>query len=305
MKRARFVRLAVPSLMLPVFLSLAVCAQTVVCPTDLGSRGLQSAIDEVPAGGVLILQAGVYTANAVVVAPITILGVPGVVLQPQDPSRAVITVRNTRDVSIRGLTINHAPVGVEISAASCTIAECSINTSGIGVEFFSIGSHVIVVRDCTVRGQGVGVQMVGAGTALLSNCRIEATGPGILVGGLTTLVAVGCTISRCYDGIVASSGADVFLHANVLQANMGSGIRLAALPPEAESLADGTLCAVDNRILDNVHWGIVYTTFDGTDCGVPNRQVAGAGNTLTGNGNGIACPPDLIPIGFLRGQEPE
>ena len=304
MRRAKgFIQLAAVSLLVLVFLGPALGAQTIACPEDLASRTLQSVIDEVPAGGVLILQKGIYHANVVIAAPITILGGPGVMLRPEDPSRSVAAIQDTERVVIQGLTIDHAPLGFDISAASCSIVDCSITTSEIGVDFLSLGQHAIVIQDCTLRGQGVGLRMVGTGTALVSACRIEVTGPGMLVGGTTTLIAVGCTITYCGEGIVAWFGANVFLHANALQANMLSGLRLSEAPPEVATLVDGVVCATDNRIADNINWGIVYGTLDSATCGIPDRQLVGTGNTVTGNGYGAVCPADLIPEGFLRVDE--
>jgi len=306
MRYAReFARWAVWLLVPSVVLSAVVTAQTIVGPTDLASRSLQSVVDEVPAGGILILEAGVYIANVVIDAPIAILGGPDVVLRPEDQSRPAISVRDTEDVLIQDLRIDRAGLGFEISGASCSIVGCSIATSEIGASFVSMGARVLIIRDCALRGKGVGIQTVGIGTALVSTCHIEMTGPGILVGGMTALSAVGCMITRCSDGIVATFGSDVFLRANILQANLRSGFRLSELPAVVAPIADGIVCAIDNRSVDNIHWGVVYTTGDGGTCGVPDRKIVGAGNTITGNGYGPVCPADLIPEGFLQVDESE
>ena len=98
MRYAReFARWAVWLLVPSVVLSAVVTAQTIVGPTDLASRSLQSVVDEVPAGGILILEAGVYIANVVIDAPIAVLGGPDVVLRPEDQSRPAISVRDTED----------------------------------------------------------------------------------------------------------------------------------------------------------------------------------------------------------------
>jgi hypothetical protein len=304
-RRRRYVWVTVYAMPLLVALSAGVSAQTVVCPADLASRSLQSVIDEIPAGGILILEEGRYFANAVIRAPVTILGGQGVELRPEDPARAVITIRDTEGVSIRGLNIDHAPLGLYVRNASCSIVGCSMATSEMGMDFSSPGTHVLVLQDCTLRGQGVGIRTVGTGTALVSACHIEMSGPGILVAGMTTLFAVGCTVTRCSDGVVASFGANLFLHANTLEANMGSGLRLSEPPEEVRAFARGTVCATDNQIVNNIHWGIAYVTTDGPECEPTNRQVLGVGNTVAGNGYGDVCPVGFVSQGFFKVDEPD
>lgn len=248
-------RLSIGAAMLVALVSCVANAQTIVTPVDVEARGLESVINEVPVGGILILGSGEYSANAVVSQPILIVAEAEAVLRPEDPSVAVLTIRDTEDVLICGLTVEEASRGIEVLNSSCTIARCLINSFDIGIEVLSPGPHVAAIQDCAIAGKGIGIEVVGAGTAVVTDCEIRVSGTGIMVAGLASLVANHCSISRCLDGIVAATSADVLLYANTITENLSTGIRLASVPPELKDLARGILSAVDNTIAENVNWG--------------------------------------------------
>lgn len=306
MRRAKSVLSLLTSLVLILFLvSFAITAQVIVGPSDLESRPLQAVIDEMTSGEALILQPGIYLTNAVLDDSISILGGPGVILRPLDPSRPIIAIREVENATIQGLVIEQASIGLEIKDSSCTISDCSINTSEIGVKLLSLDSHVVVLLDCSVQGDGIGMQVLGLGTVLLSRCTIAGMGTGISIGGSAKLVASNCTVSECYDGIVVAISADAILYSSILRNNYSNGIRLAPLPPELGGATEGILCAVGTDIVGNLRWGISYSTVDGTTCRDTIGHITGAGNMIAGNGDGPACPADLLPEGFVRIQEPE
>lgn len=297
--------LAKAAILLVLLASVPAVAQSTISPAQLGPRSLQTVVNDVPVGGVLVLQPGVYVTNVAIEAPITIVGEPGAVLQALNYSVAVMTVRDTEGVTIRGLALQQASTGLDISNSSCSILECSINTTGIGVKIFSLGSQTAILRDCSIQGEGIGIQVLGRVTALLANCDIVRMGTGISVAGLATLVASNCTVSGCYDGIQAAISSDVLLSASRIYNNLSSGIRLTPIPSEVEALASGSLCAVGNEITGNLRWGISYSTVDSAVCETADVQVLGTRNSLTGNGFGLSCPIDLLPDGFTIAEGTE
>ncbi len=292
-------------LMLFLFLPCA-SAQTVVSPEDLHHETLQAVIDRVPIGDVLVLQAGDYTANLILHHAMTLVAEPGVTIRPEDPSQPAVLVEDVTGVLIRGLAIEDAGVGCEISQSSCSLEECTIRDSETGVRILSFSAGPVIVHACTIEQAQIGLHTFGSGSVLISDCRIRDAGVGIMISATGTLLADHVDVSLCYDGIVLVDSARTVLFASSVHDNVGSGIRLSKLPDELAGFADdGSLYAVDCEFTNNTQWGISYSSATGMACcETPGAtRISGQGNVLSGNGSGPQCPDGLLPVGFLASEE--
>jgi hypothetical protein len=302
--RFAWLQLGVISILL--LTGLAAAAQVVVGPEQLNAQTLQEVIDALPAGGTLLLQAGTYLTNVEIDKPLTWAGEPGVYLQALDTSVPVITISGASGVVLRGLYVEKASFGISIMDSACSLFDCTIRASEVGLRVISQEPLATALQRCAFRGNGsgIGIEALGACNVMMSECTVEGLGTGLLIGGAATVVASECTVSACYDGVVSSLGAKAVLVDSHVLNNHGDGIRLAPLPAELAFMTTGTLVAVRTEILDNSGWGIRVSSNPGvgTACEDVPASALGTGNHLAGNGYGPVCPADLVPASFSTAE---
>ncbi|MBU0595862.1 right-handed parallel beta-helix repeat-containing protein, partial [Candidatus Bipolaricaulota bacterium] len=181
-------------------LSTVACGSTsplLVSAENGGLSRIQDAIDATAPGGIIVIRSGTYKENLLIDRPLTLIGEDGAIVEPEDPSQPAIVVEKTEAVSIQGLTIRNAIVGIELMNSSCTILDCLIRASGTGVNSVAFEGTTVLMDHVEFRGGGT-----GTGVALLANCEFESFGTGASLGGAASTVIRGCSFERCFDGVV-------------------------------------------------------------------------------------------------------
>lgn len=283
-------------------LSTVACGSTppaTVLAKDDGPGRIQDAIDGIDPGGIIVIRSGTYKENLLIDRPLTLIGEDGVTVEPEDPSQPAIIVRETGAVSIQGLTIRDAVVGIELISSSCSIVDCLIRASGTGVRSVAFEGTTVLIDHVEFRGDGTGtgVAILGRGFTLLADCQFDLLGTGASLGGAASTVVRGCSFGRCFDGIAVMNSVPAVLIGNVIRGNYGNGINLSQNPA---LVPDEALVLVGNTIEENGHWGISLCGFDAIEPAIRFGRIEGADNAFRGNGQGRTCPEDLtLPSGFF------
>ena len=225
--------------------SLWLCAVIGMMAVPLTAETLQSRIDAVPEGGVLLLEAGIYHGAITIDRAMTLRGVPGAIV---DGGRqgSVIRVR-ADDVRIEGLTIRNS--GLKLGKD-----EAGIHSTGDGVVI--MGNRI---ESCL---HGIYLREV-AGGEIRDNSILGATGSGLepvfdaltegtpRAGGTEFCAVALLNENRRGNGIHLFSSTDVRIEGNRI-ARTRDGIYF--------SFADHCVVA-DNRVSET-RYGLHYMYSD-------------------------------------------
>ncbi len=293
-------RMGVVSMVLLLMIAPWAIGQTrmlIVSTCSEGSHRIQDAINAAADGGIVVIEPGIYRENLEICRPATILGQEGVILEPETQDRPAMTVDQAVGVSIYGVQIRNAAVGIDVSVSSCLIADCTIRASKIGVRIMTFADDLVSLCSTVVHGEGFGVSVLGSGTTALSICEFDGLATGASIGGIALVSVSGCTFERCYDGLVIASAATAILADNLIGSNHGSGVRLDASPGGAE---EGSLALLRNTIEANGRWGLSLCGVNGMTGVELFGQILGWENQFADNGLGATCPVDLpLPEAFF------
>jgi len=278
----------------------AMAAGTLRVGTGAGCfSGIQDAIDAAEDGTIIAIDEGAYRENLTIDRPVTLLGGGGVRLIPEDVARPAIAIGDTEGVTVSGLRIEEAKVGIDISGSPCMIADCSIGASEVGIAVLLSDGDAVTILDTVVRDErtGIGATVLGAGSVLFTRCTFRRLATGLLIGGLGMTGLQACELEGCYEAVVASATATVLLAQCGVHDSYANAIRLERGPFPAD---DGALLAIDCVIEDSGGWGITLCGLDGIPPDAPFGRIGGFGNVFAGNGRGIICPAAFeLPEGFV------
>lgn len=279
---------------------ITLSAQTTVTAFPAGKEfpTIQEAIDEANPGDTIVVDDGSYRENLEVTKPLTILGIGGVTLLPEDRAIPAIRIAGAEGVLIRNVRVEAAATAIEVTQSTCRITGCWLGTTETGVQVVVLGSDRVSFEQCTFTGRGVGVLTVGDGTVEIVDCGFIGIGTGALLGGATSVLVAGCAFVECHEGISLSSSVKGTIVDNRIDDSRGSGILVGPAPSH---VWDGPLVFVSNVIRNSMKWGISL-------CGISLSEelsfkglLGGFGNTIEGeDGLGLACPADYEwPDGFF------
>jgi nitrous oxidase accessory protein len=204
----RSIELALALALGGVTLGTATAQQPVVVDPSGTVRTLAEALRLTPAGGRIVVHAGVYRAPTVLVDhPVTIVGDSGAVLE-SDQGQQIMTV-TADDVTIRGLTLRHVATSFVEDRAAIKVQDatnCVIENNRIDDAFFGI--YLARVDRCRVAHN----------TLHASKGKESASGNGIHLWTSTHITIDGNEITGHRDGIYLE-----FSHASDVRDNLSEG----------------------------------------------------------------------------------
>jgi len=293
-------------LMAPLSAARAQGSTAEICIVGFDSEfaTIQSAINAVSEGGVVLVQPGTYVENVEIVRPVTLIGTDGVTIEAADGGRAVLDVVDTEGVWIGNLALRGEASGVWIADSACTIMNCDIlcgevpaNTVGVGIDIYTgvepqTPSRSIAIIGCRVQAGDVGVSVFTSSPAAVTILGCEFVGRpaaedetwdlDFALGGFK---GIGVVTTFACDLTVAASTFDRLATGGLL---VGAGIR-AISDSTFRSCGTG-LIATDTAEIHLIESQFVDNTLDGLSLGClfSSARVAGSqtliGNVICGNG---------------------
>lgn len=246
---------------LGVALALALVSSACVSGGETVQGDLAAAIAAASPGAVLTLGSERYAGPLVVDKPLTIIGAAGSVIVGEDAG-PVITVIDTRDVTIRDIAIEGGRSGVLV-----------VRSEGVTLDGVRVAQalwHGIVAQDssievidCHVSGlrapQPQGVEIINSDSrppSLVSGCRIE----GPVFEGIVSHVS---HVTFENNEVVGSMARGVVI--TEMSDGLMEGNRVSAAQGNAYFCGDMSICSiVDNRV-------------DGVSAGEDHRSAGGHG----------------------------
>lgn len=158
---------------------------------------LQTMIDNTK-GDELILHDGDYKANITIQHPIKISADGNVVIKPANPNEPVITIKNTKQVSIEGLQFEGTDKAIQIKdAQSVYLSNLSIQQVNSGIELYRAKN--IEIKNTDIIGNEKHYANKGNGISIFnsSHCLVE-----------------GNSFNRVQDGVYVEEASDITVRKN-------------------------------------------------------------------------------------------
>lgn len=164
---------------------------------------LTDALAGAPAGTVVSVAAGTYHENVTVPAGLAIVGActGDVILEPAPGATTALVTASAGAVTLRGLTLRGAPVGLAVKGATVSADAMVVEQSsgvGIRVDSGALALKASVIRGTTSgdAGDGIGLFTLG-GSITLDDVTVDGSaGTGLAVWRTSKVVAHGLSIVR-------------------------------------------------------------------------------------------------------------
>ena len=193
-------------------------------------RTLAAALAGVPDGSVIELEPGTYRGSVVVSRPVTIAGGNDAHLVGE-PGEPVITITDTTDVTVRGLTVSGGVMGILVRDAERVTIENNVvagnELRGVRVVYGSARVEGNVIRD-TWSPYGKGIHVANAldrpETVIAGNL-VEGSGAeGIITNLARVTIRDNIVRGNGGDGIAINEMSVALVEANVVTSNRGAGV---------------------------------------------------------------------------------
>ncbi len=279
-------------------------------PASAQPLALQARLDAAPRGTTLQIESGVHAGPIVIRGPLSVIGMPGAVIDGQGVG-SVVTIEGN-DVLFRGFTVRNSGRQVTEEAAGITVTgnRHRIEANTVTNVYFGIhiggGSHSVVQDNIITPGQshgarpGHGISAWNLNDSQLLRNRISDARDGIYLSFTERLLVASNSVTKCRYGLHSMYSQNARFENNEATANLlgaalmmsdrlvlrGNRIQQHREGPAAYGilLKDiGDLVAEDNQVLAN-RVGIYAE-------GVPSnasRQAIFARNVIAGNEVGLA-----------------
>ncbi len=264
-------------------------------------RTLAAALADVPDGSVIELEPGTYRGSVVVSRPVTIVGGDDAHMEGE-PGEPVITITDTNDVTVRGLTVSGGVIGILIRDAERVTIENNVvagnELRGIRVVYGSARIEGNVIRD-TWSPYGKGIHVANAlhrpATVIAGNV-VEGSGAEGIIANLAQVTIRDNTVrGNGGDGIAVTEMSVGRVEANVVTSNRGAGVLVMDM---ADAEVVGNFIAGSGPDLGAIHLGFHATaTVDGNviDAGGGCPVMMGTGVAIAGSGNQLAAGVGQCP----------
>lgn len=270
-----------------------------VCPSGCQFARIQEAIDAAEEGDMIRIEDGLYQENLVVNKRVTLSGTSseGALLRALVEDKPVVLIKGAQGVTLAGMTISGAEIGVQMEEVSANILDNKIIVEKFGIKLmnFEAVETIIQGNEITANGQGVGIQLLGKSPCLINDNHLEGLATGIIVAGAVVCDIRSNRISNGWDGLLIGSIAQATIIGNQIFGNYNDGVNLSEVAIVQMS---------ENKISENDGWGVSFRQqpcYETEDKFI--GSVEGLSNEIVNNGRGDLCPKDYPwPQGFVKGS---